>query len=225
MLTLGDKIIDIFIDQGFLTDFVSIYHLGEHTKSILEIEGFKNKKLSNILESIEDSRKMPLSSFFVALGIPQVGRKTGKLLAKYVAEKMNTTSKSLLDTLLHLTYEELENIHDVGPATAGSIVYYFEENQDMMTRLLEEIHPTIVMDTTQKEASLAGKSFCVTGGFENISRDEIHAMIEENGGEVRTSVSAKLDYLIVGTDAGSKKAKAEELGVKILDLDEFYKLL
>lgn len=88
MLTLGEKIIDIFIEQGFLTDFVSIYHLREYTPSILSLEGFKDKKLENILESIEASRNMPLANFFVALGIPQVGRKTGKLLAKYVSEKM-----------------------------------------------------------------------------------------------------------------------------------------
>lgn len=88
ILTLGDKIIDIFIEQGFLTDFVSIYHLKEYTASILSLEGFKDKKLENILESIEASRNMQLASFFVALGIPQVGRKTGKLLAKYVAEKI-----------------------------------------------------------------------------------------------------------------------------------------
>lgn len=72
---------------------------------------------------------------------------------------------------------------------------------------------------------LAGKSFCVTGSFEDISRDAIHTLIEENGGEVRTSVSAKLDYLVVGTDAGSKKTKAEELGVKILNLEELYGMM
>ena len=75
------------------------------------------------------------------------------------------------------------------------------------------------------ETGLNGKSFCVTGSFESISRDEIHTFIEQNDGEVRTSVSPKLNYLIVGSDAGSKKAKAEELGVKILDLEELYELV
>lgn len=72
---------------------------------------------------------------------------------------------------------------------------------------------------------LSGKSFCVTGSFEGISRDQIHAMIEEHGGEVRTSVSPKLDYLIVGSDAGGKKTKAEEFGVKVLDLEGLYELI
>ena len=98
-----------------------------------------------------------------------------------------------------------------------------------MERLLCEVHPSMptvsVKDEVESDMKLTGKSFCVTGGFEGISRDEIHTLIEENGGEVRTSVSAKLDYLIVGTDAGSKKAKAEELGVKTLSLDDFRILL
>lgn len=88
ILTLGDKIIDLFIEQGFLTDFVSIYRLREYSASILALEGFKEKKLENILESVEKSRTMPLANFFVALGIPQVGRKTGKMLAKYVSGKV-----------------------------------------------------------------------------------------------------------------------------------------
>jgi DNA ligase (NAD+) len=99
----------------------------------------------------------------------------------------------------------------------------------MITRLLQEVHPVIpkleTVEEGKEEGKLAGKSFCVTGGFEGISRDEIHTLIEENGGEVRTSVSAKLDYLIVGSDAGSKKVKAEELGVKVIDLDKLHELI
>lgn len=176
-MTLGEKIIDIFIEQGFLTDFVSFYHLREQSVSILSLEGFKQKKLDNILESIEVSRNISLASFFVSLGIPQVGRKTGKLLAKYVSEKIENREQRienkeegrgsdilppknfsnneslrisetasemtniLCDILFHMTYEELEAIHDVGPATTGSIIYYFEENREMITKLLQEIHP------------------------------------------------------------------------------------
>lgn len=99
----------------------------------------------------------------------------------------------------------------------------------MIEELLREVHPTLPpltnADQIETSGKLSGQSFCVTGGFEGISRDEIHALIEEHGGEVRTSVSAKLDYLIVGTDAGSKKAKAEELGVKIIDLEGLYAMV
>jgi NAD-dependent DNA ligase len=191
-LTLGDKIIDLFIEQRFLTDFVSIYHLVDFSHSILQVEGFKDKKLENIIESIEKSRNMPLANFFVALGMPQVGRKTGKLLAQYVAEKIinnvkiqkndeenehtgpvsifsdfNNSKKLenseeshgakelnscliLQDILFHLTYNELEDIHDIGPATARSIIYYLEENHDMITKLLLEINPILpIVENTQ----------------------------------------------------------------------------
>lgn len=184
ILTLGDKIIDLLIEKGFLTDFVSIYHLDQYSHSILQMEGFKEKKLENILSSIEASRNIPLASFFVALGIPQVGRKTGKLLAKCVGEKIKDMNPEEIGNILfHLTYEELEAIHDIGPATAGSIVYYFEENREMITKLLLEVHPTITREKLSqlKEMSLFGKSFCVTGSFDDISRDEIHTMIEQNG--------------------------------------------
>lgn len=91
ILTLGEKIIDFFIEQGFLTDFASIYHLSDHSDQILTLEGFKEKKLQNILESVEKSRQMNLANFFVALCIPQVGRKTGKLLARYIIQTYGTS--------------------------------------------------------------------------------------------------------------------------------------
>lgn len=114
---------------------------------------------------------MPLAHLLVALGIPQVGRKTGKVLAKYIGEKLakeRLSEDSLKDILLHLTFEELEEIKDIGPVGAGSIVYYFEENEEMVTRLLQEVHPTIEIASASDEENLplSGKSFCVTGSFE-----------------------------------------------------------
>lgn len=111
---------------------------------------------------------MPLAHLLVALGIPQVGRKTGKVLAKYIGDKMGKESISLGDILSGLTFEELEEIKDIGPVGAGSIVYYFEENEDMISRLLQEVHPTIEIKNIRDEENLplTGKSFCVTGSFE-----------------------------------------------------------
>ncbi|EKD29936.1 MAG: hypothetical protein ACD_78C00207G0005, partial [uncultured bacterium (gcode 4)] len=131
----------------------------------------------------------------------------------------------------HLTYEELETIRDVGPVGAGSIVYYFEENHDMVRQLLQELTPTFpqVVGGLSQEwkaiLNLAGKSFCVTGSFDGFSRDEIHAMIEQHGGETRTSVTKNLDYLIVGRDAGSKKQKAIDLWVMVIGLEELFQLI
>lgn len=148
--TLGDKIVDIFIEQGFITDFPSIYHVHEHRDEILALEGFKEKKFQNIADSIEKSRSMNIANLFVALGIPQVGRKTAKNITKYITETYGSAFfesgsfdwDKFLDILFHLTYEELETIRDVGPVGAGSIVYYFEENHNMVRQLLQELTPT-----------------------------------------------------------------------------------
>ncbi|MDP2103400.1 MAG: NAD-dependent DNA ligase LigA, partial [Candidatus Gracilibacteria bacterium] len=237
--TLGEKIVDIFIEQGFITDFPSIYHISEHRDQILALEGFKEKKFQNIADSIEKSRSMNIANLFVALGIPQVGRKTAKNITKYITETYGSAffesgsfdRDAFLDILFHLTYEELETIRDVGPIGAGSIVYYFEENHDMVRQLLGELTPTFPYtagDQSQEGGvilSLAGQSFCVTGSFDTMSRDEIHALIEQHGGETRTSVTKNLDYLIVGRDAGSKKGKATDLGVTVIGIEELFQLI
>ncbi|MBP8017058.1 NAD-dependent DNA ligase LigA, partial [Candidatus Gracilibacteria bacterium] len=224
---LGDKIIELFIEKEFITDFVSIYHLKKFQNEILALEGFKDKKVSNILEEIENSRKMPLTNFLVALGIPQVGKKTAKLLANKISSKLeNDKNSNLSEILFNLNSEELEEIKDIGPIGAHNVVYYFEEYSDLVSRLLNEIN-IILPEISNQTSSLPlnGKSFCVTGSFPDISRDEIHKIIEENGGETRTSVTKNLDYLVVGSEAGSKLAKAKEFNVQILSLEEFYKLI
>ena len=136
---------------------------------------------------------------------------------------------NLLHTITHLHLEELQEIRDIGPIAAGSIVYYFEENEDLIERLLQEISPILPVITSHTEADssslIAGKSFCVTGSFADISRDEIHEKIETAGGEVRTSVSKNLDYLIAGEAAGSKLEKARSLGVNVIELEEFLQMI
>ena len=102
---------------------------------------------------------------------------------------------------------------------------YFTDNREMVEELLIEVRPTPLVVTQSENSVFNGSSFCVTGSFESISRDEIHTKIEENGGEVRTSVSPKLNYLIVGSDAGSKLEKAKEFGVKVLGIEEFLGML
>lgn len=102
------------------------------------------------------------------------------------------------------------------------MVSYFEENRDSLSELFKELAPTV--PEAKKEGKFTGKSFCVTGSFEGVSRDEIHAFVESHGGEVRSSVSGKLDYLVVGADAGSKLEKARSLGVTDIGLAELYAL-
>jgi len=168
----GKKLVELFLEKDWITDFVSVYHLTDHRAEMLELEGFKEKSVMNLMSAIDSSRRVDLASFLVSLGIPQVGRKTGKMLAKYIAEQKSESSVRLLSEIMtHLTYEELESVRDIGPVGAGSIVYYFEENGDLITRLISELDivlPTLTSGSIpgiSQEGSrgiIFGKSFCVT---------------------------------------------------------------
>ena len=144
--------------------------------------------------------------------------------------EMTEQQRSILKTLFSTTPEELLGIKDIWPETAESFAEYMRDNRELVERLFDELDiviPEQILRSSewQSHGILGGKSFCVTGSFENISRDAIHELIEANWGEVRSSVSGKLDYLVVGTDAGSKKSKAEELGVKCIGIGEFRELI
>ena len=247
----GEKQIELFLELGWITDFASIYELSGHHDEMLMLEGYKEKSVSNLLEAIDKSRHTTLDRVFTALGIPNVGKKTARLIAGLVIVRNHSVSVSddvviqalenknagllptsqwqeyvLIQSIFWLTEEELIAVKDIGPETARAFVEYMELNREMVERLFAKLDiqiPEQILPSSewQKQRKLSGKSFCVTGSFEGISRDEIHELIEKNGGEVRTSVTAKLDYLIVGSDAGSKKSKAESLGVKCISFEEF----
>ncbi len=168
---------------------------------------------------------------FVGLGIPNVGKKTGKQLSKISYQLSMKQVISFPEILFAITEEDLLEVKDIGPETARSFVKYMQDNREVVERLYEELE--IEMPEQNQESlhdsslakELLGKSFCVTGSFETLSRDQIYELVEQNGGEVRTSVSAKLDYLIAGDNAGSKRSKAEECGVQILSLVDFQSLI
>jgi DNA ligase (NAD+) len=168
----------------------------------------------------------------VGLGIANVGKKTGKQLSVISYQLSEKKKISLLETLFSVTEEDLLEVKDIGPETARSFVEYMAENREVVERLYGEleiqipINPFIKGESQEKVSGMiAGKSFCVTGSFDTLSRDEIHELVEQNGGEVRTSVSSRLDYLIAGDNAGSKRSKAEECGVIIISIDEFLKMI
>lgn len=243
---IGEKGISLFLEKGLVTDFASIYRLPFRREEILELEGFETKKTDNLIREIGKSRSMDLANLLVGLGIPEVGRKTAKTLAQYVAGRIpegmrisddsitvsgvtvveseeaateaRVRGEDLLAIFAEFTSEELQTVDDVGPSTAESVVSYFEENRDSLSELFKELAPTV--PEAKKIGKLTGKSFCVTGSFEGASRDEIHEFIEVHGGEVRSSVSGKLGYLVVGEDAGSKLEKARSLGVETIGLEE-----
>jgi len=176
------------------------------------------KSAQNLLEEIEASKKNSLARLIYALGIQFVGERTAQLLAEHF---------SSLEELAEANEEELEEVPEVGPKVAASIVEFFSEpaNRQLIKKLRKAgVHPTAEKHVV-KSQKLVGKSFVFTGGLANRSREEAGELVIQHGGKVSSSVSKKTDYVVVGTDPGSKYDKARELGVPILTEAEFEKLV
>jgi DNA ligase (NAD+) len=213
---LGDKIVDQLVDKGLVKDVADLYALKED--AVAGLERMAEKSAQNLLEEIEASKKNSLERLIYALGIQFVGERTGQLLAEHF---------SSLEELAAAKEEELEEVPEVGPKVAASIVEFFSEaaNRQLIKKLNKVgVHPTAEKRVV-KSQKLAGKSFVFTGGLANRSREEAGELVVQHGGKVSGSVSKKTDYVVVGTDPGSKYDKAKELGVTILTEPEFEKLL
>ncbi len=214
---LGERIIEDFYNMGYLKDFKDIYSLEKYKEELMEIEGFGNKSVTNLLEAIEESKENSLEKFLFALGIEQVGEKTAKVLA----EQYRT-----LDNLLNSNYEDLVSIMDIGPIIAKNIEDYFsnEENKKRLLELKDLGINTLYLGKKELNEDFNNKTFVITGSFDNLSRDEIRERIEYFGGRVSGSVSKKTDVVLVGEDPGSKYTKALELGITIWTKEDLNKL-
>ena len=217
--SLGAANVKKFFDMGILADIPGIYNLD--WGRIRESGGFGEKSVANLQQAIENSKNQSLNRLIFGLGIRYVGETTAKTLA---------TSVSHIRDLYEKTEEDLCALPDVGPKVAHSVVDYFklEENRKMVD-LLESFGvnlKNLQREENQSGGSLEGKTFLFTGTLSRLKRSEAEAMAEKNGGVILGSVSAKLNYLVVGTDAGSKLEKAKKLGtISILSEDEFLAML
>ncbi len=213
---LGDKIVDQLVDKGLVKDVADLYSL--KLEDLAALERMAEKSAQNLLDEIEASKKNSLARLIYALGIQFVGERTAQLLAEHF---------SSLEELAAAKEEELEEVPEVGPKVAASIVEFFSEpaNRQLIKKLRKAgVHPTVEKRVV-KSQKLAGKTFVFTGSLANRSREEAGELVVQNGGKVSGSVSKKTDYVVVGTDPGSKYDKAKELGVTILTEAEFEKLL
>jgi DNA ligase (NAD+) len=213
---LGDKIVDQLVDKGVVKDVADLYAL--KLDEVANLERMAEKSAQNLLDEIKGSKNNPLSRLIYALGILFVGERTGQLLAEHF---------SSVEDLAKATQEELELVPEVGPKVSTSITDFFSEPANQ--KLIKKLREAGIRPTTQKREfksdKLAGKSFVFTGGLANRSREQAGEMVQEHGGKVSGSVSKKTDYVVVGTDPGSKHDRAKELGVTILTEKEFEKLL
>lgn len=206
---LGEKIIEDLYNLKYIKNISDIYELNKYKKDIMELEGYGEKSVNNLLEAIENSKNNSLERLLFGLGIRQVGTKTAKILSKHYIT---------LENIINTTKEELSNIHDIGNIIADNIINYFKEERN-----LREINKLKELGLNMKylnnseiinNINITGKTFVITGTLSK-GRDEIKQLIEKNGGNITTSVSKKTDVVIVGEEPGSKYTKALELGITI----------
>ena len=218
--TMGDKAVELFFNEGFLDSIPSIYTLKEHRQEIIEMDGWSTKSIDNLLDAIEKSKENSLEKLLFGLGIKEVGEKMAKILAKRYIE---------LDKFLDLSEEELLEIPDVGPISAHSIYTYFhdENNREMLEKLREYGLNFKYLGVTEvkEDSPFSGKTVVLTGTLSKYGRKEATEILENLGAKVSGSVSSKTDIVIFGTEAGSKLDKANALGIRTMDEEEFEELL
>lgn len=218
--SLGEANIRRFYEQGFLKDVPGIYRLD--FERIGQLEGYGKRSIENLQAAIEASKQQPLYRLIYALGIRFVGETTAKTLANGVSHLMELKDK---------TEEALQELEDVGIKVANSIHQFFHNDQNLeMLEQLESLGLNLKNQKKQasgtEETALQGQTFLFTGTLSKLKRSEAEAMVEANGGKLLSGVSSKLNYLIVGEDAGSKLEKAKKIHtVRILSEDDFIQLL
>ena len=212
---MGEALVNQLLERGLVKNVADIYDLSK--KDLLSLERFADKSAQNILDEIDKSKTLPLERLIYGLGIRMVGERTAQFMAEHFGS---------MDDLMNASVEQLEEVNEVGPRIAESIREFFDEprNRDLVKRL-REAGLTFSGKKRERGTKLAGKTFVLTGTLANYSRDEAKKLIEDAGGRVSGSVSKKTDYVVAGSDAGSKLDKAKELGVQVIEEKEMEKLV
>ena len=212
---LGSSIVEALIEKGLVKSPADIYYLSvEDMKTLWQKGSTAAKKLHN---AIQASKEQDLSRLIYALGIRQVGAKTGKVLASHFGN---------LDALMNASAEELTQVSDVGEITAGNISDWFAQPQSReMIERLREAGVNFESKRALTDTRFAGKTFVLTGALTRFTREEATEKIELFGGKASGSVSKKTSFVVVGENAGSKERKARELGIPILSEEEFLEMI
>lgn len=211
----GDSIIEDFYNMGYLKGIIDFYSLEKHKEELMQLEGFGEKSINKLLDNLENTKSNSLEKFLFGINIRYVGKKTAKILSKKYKN---------IDSLMQATFEELNEIRDIGDVIAKSVVEYFgnQENILMISALKSiGINMNYIGQAENILEDFEGKIFVLTGALSNITRDNAKLKIEAAGGVTTDSVSKKTDVVIVGEDAGSKYDKALKLGITIWTEDEF----
>jgi DNA ligase (NAD+) len=214
---LGYKTGFLLIDRGWIKDPADVYSVTDD--QLAELPGFKDKSIANLRGSIEESKDRPLWRLLVGLNIPHVGSHTAQVL---------TAAFPSIDRLKKASVEDLEVVEEIGPIVARAVHEWFHDKDNL--RLLEKLRKAGVRmkDAAPKRKAkgpLTGKTIVLTGGLGSLSRDEAAKAAQDAGARVASSVSKKTDFVVAGTDPGTKYDKAVQLGVEIIDEKEFLKRL
>lgn len=213
---LGDKIVEQFFNQGFIKNIEDIYRIETKAQEIMLLDGFKEKSVFKIIDSVNHSKSNSLERLLFGLGIKEVGAKTAKILASYFTN---------IDLLINATLDDLLEIRDIGEISANSIYNYFKDSNNLA---LIECLKSFGVNTYYKgktkvnyETFFTNKTIVLTGTLESMGRKEATTELELLGAKVVSSVSKSTDYVIYGAEAGSKLDKANALGIKTLNESEF----
>ena len=214
---LGEKQIEELYTLGYLKDVSDIYLLKNYKDEIIMLDRYGVKKVDNLINSIEKSKDQSLDRFIFGLGIRYVGAKASKNLSKYYKS---------LDNIMKASYDDLINIPDIGDVMAQSIVEYFNnpKHLELINKLLEYgVNP--INKVEESLELFLGQTIVLTGTLEAMSRDEASELIEKLGGKASSSVSKKTSFVVAGPGAGSKLTKAQELGIKVINEEEFLEMV
>lgn len=213
---MGEAIVDALIDKNLLKDVADIYYL--KFEDFMSLEGFKEKSSQNLVDAVEKSKSNSLDKLLFGLGIRHIGKRAAKILSENFDDIYKVKEASV---------EQLNSLEDFGNIMAESVYEFFRKPQtNIIIEKLDKAGVNLKGNKKQKKSEiLLGKTVCVTGSFDNYSRNDIVSMIEENSGKASSSVSKKTSFLIAGESAGSKLNKANELGIEVLSIDDFIKMI
>jgi len=215
---LGERIIELFYNEGYLKTIPDIYRLHERRDKLIVRAGFGVKSIDKLLSNIEKSKDNSLEKLVFGLGIRFVGSKVSKVLAMHF--------KTLSD-MMDASETEFKAVDEIGDKIAASLVTYFnDEDNKSLIQELADLGINMTYDGPEKQTGVFdGKTFVITGKLPNLTRNEAKLIIEKQGGKVTSSVSKNTDYLLAGEDAGSKYDKAEKLSVRIIDEETLYEII
>lgn len=213
---MGEKLCQALFEKGLVKDSGDIYYLTH--EQLLSIERMGEKSAAKVLASIEASKKRPLERLIFALGIPNIGEETARILAAHYPS---------IDALSRASREELMSIPTIGPKVSDGILAYFRQpqNREILRKLAAAGVVMKAENIPAKNLPLAGMEFVLTGRLESGSREDLERRVRDLGGKATSDVTRKTTYLVVGAEPGSKLARAQAMGIKIIDEKQFLDLL